>query len=417
MGVVGMRNIQKMVCKYSLRLVIATSIFFSLKLVKPSFGKDFYLHGRIRLSPEISMTEMFNDNIYLSNENEEHDHITSVQPWLEMSLGLFPDVHLDVIYLGLYEVYANSDNFKEDHHYGNLCLKADTEKGSLFELGLWGEDTANQPFSIEDNSREYTIATIYSDVSLNIAAATKIVSNLQYSARRYDDLINKQDDYNRRFITFGIAHTRSLIFPVLLEYRNEVQENNGVQPSSTEFSYQAVFAGFRWENKRRLSGSVRMGYLWSKYDGEKAYDGWATDTDFSYAISASTTATLRAMRGVRESTRSARETLDYFISEGGGISLNWKRFDTVQLTIMGDLECRDYKTGEDSADKREDTTYFAGVTFQWDVKEWLSVTFGYRYRKNESDMDVFEYIENRIYIEAILWSLSENTKRKKVRRN
>jgi hypothetical protein len=369
-----------------------------------SYSKEFMLHQRLKLSPEIVLTETFNDNIYRSDRNEDSDFITAIYPGFNLAFALFPGCYLDLIYLGAFESYQEADNVREDHHYGGLGMSFGSGQKSRIAFGIWGEDTANQPFSEDEESRDFRIGAVYTDVDLNITAKNQMFGNCQYSQRRYKDDINEIDDYDRQFVALGTVYSPFEQFPLLMEYRHEIQDNKEAIPDAIDFSYDAAYSGLKWGEERRLSGSLRLGYLWSQYNDKDIYNGWSTHTNLSYAVSPFTTAVLKANRDVRVSNISERESLDYYIYEGLGLSVDWRRLHYLQLKLTGRYEQRNFKTAEGSHDDRKDRIYTAGLTGQWDFKRWASVVLGYRFRENQSNDENYDYREDRMSVELILFS-------------
>jgi Putative beta-barrel porin 2 len=382
-------------------------VFMGIACAGAAWGKGVILWDRLKLEGEIAAMESYNDNIYLSDTDEENDFITSFFPSLDLKFAFTPSTRLDVLYSGMFNYYKDAKNFRKGHHYGHARLQSETAKGSAFEFGAWAEDSAIQPYAIDDRSKDYYIHALYADVNLMVAAATELFGTYQHSIRRFDVDIDKDDNYDRDFFTIGAINSRSSLFPLLLEYRFDTQDNDDAFPTPTEFSYQSAFTGFRWGEDRRLSGYLKAGYLWSKFDGSEAYNGWATDTALDYEIGPFTMLTATAERGVRESTRSARDTLDYYIYAGAGLSLTYTRLDPFRLIFFGDYENRDYRSAEFTTDAREDDFYIAGITTRYRFRDWLSFSLGYRYRMNNSSIDTLDYTENRFFAEVILLSTGE----------
>ncbi|WP_419662198.1 outer membrane beta-barrel protein [Desulfosarcina variabilis] len=358
----------------------------------------------IKLSPEVILREVYSDNIYLVDDEKTDDYITSVLPNMGMQIAFTPRSRVELLYLGRFDIYNTADNFRQDHHYGHLNFQLDTPKGSSVNLGAWGEDSANQPDSTEDRSKDYSIHALYADVDLMVFSATELFGTYQRSSRRFDDTIDRDDDFDRDFFAIGLVNSQSSLFPLLLEYRYETQENDQPATGSTDFVYQAAYTGFKWRQDQRLSGSLRVGYLWSEFNSASAYDGWVTDTDLKYALSDFTRITGTAYRGVRESTRSARDTLDYYIYAGGKLSIAYSRLDPFRFRIYGRYENKDYRLTEASVDSREDDLYSAGVSAQYNIEDWLSISLGYLYRMNDSSVETQKYKENRVFAELIVLS-------------
>ena len=391
------------------RILLFFFIFFlsSLTFIGNVSSKDIYLWENVKISPEIILRESYTDNIYLSDNEPNDDYITSIYPGVDMQVAFTPRTRIELLYLGRFDHYQNSENFKTDHHHGNAKLQMESAKGSSLELGAWGEDSAQQPDFETDRSKDYYINALYADANLMLFGSTELFGTYQHSIRRYDDNIDYTDDYDNDFFAVGVVNSFSPALPLLFEYRNEEQENNNYLPEPTKFSYQSVFTGFRWREQQRLSGNLRVGYLWSDYNGSSAYDGWAADTSLKYEIGPFTAAKFSFYRGVRESTRAARDILDYYVFAGGELFLNYTRFDPFRFDLLGRYMNKDYRSAMLAETDRTDDLFTAGAKMQYRYKDWLAFSLGYRYRMNDSNINTNDYDENRIFVEITLLSTGE----------
>ena len=399
-------------CRYLKSVGIVLLCLFCLSVSKSASAKEIVLWERFKIEPEIAARYTYRDNIYLTETDTETDYITTIMPGIDMQLALSSFARFEVLYLGAFEYYREADNFRTDHHYGDANLTFETEKGSLLKIGAFGRDSALQPYSIEDISKGFTIGALYTDMNLNIFSATELYGTYQYRQRRFDEdiyqLLRLQDNYNRHSFAVGMVNSMSSLFPILLEYRYENQQNDDATPEPTEFLTQAAFTGFKWGTDQRLSGSLRVGYLWSDYNDTDSYDGWATDTELTYRIGASTTLTAIADRGARESTSNARDTQDYYIYTGASLLLSYSFSDPLRLILMGDYENRDYRSAFiPGIDNREDDFYAAGATLRYGFHDWLAFSLAYHYRVNDSTIDTVDYRENRVWAEIILLSVGD----------
>ena len=402
----GERNLRQKIygTAFSLQLFCAWVVFLSFAITDTALSSEIILGEKLKFEPELILREAYRDNVYLSETDEENDFITAALPGLDIQFAITPRARVNLTYSGLFQYYKDADNFREDHHYGIGNFEMEAAGGSSLEIGVWGEDSAIQPYSIDDRSKDYYIGALYADGNLKIFTAIELFATIQHSIRRFDEEIDTEDDYDRDSAAVGLVYSRSSLFPVLLEYRYERQENDKALPEGTDFNFQAGYTGFKWGEGRRLSGTLRVGYLWSEFNGSDAYDGWVTDTQLRYNISPAINLRLRAERGVRESTRTARDTLDYFIFAGGGLAFEWRPIDALRFFLFGNYQNRDYRSAEITTADREDDFYLAGITAQYDLKDWLSFSLGYLHRNNDSTIGTLDYGENRVYLEIILFS-------------
>jgi hypothetical protein len=381
---------------------------------KTSYGSEFILWDRLKIEPEFALVTNYDDNIYQTSEDNTSDWITSFYPSIDTQIAFTPQSRIGLFYSGRYDDFQDAGNFRNDHHYAGAYLKLDSRKGTLWELGAWKEESAKQPFSVSDRSKDFTISAIYTDLNLSISEITQLYGHYHHSARRFENNSDRRDDYDRDSLALGVAYSRSHLFPLLLEYRYENQENDRPGFIPTQFVYHAAYTGFKWNPKGRLSGAFRLGYLRSTFNDADAYDGWAADTELTYSLSPFTRITGKIYRSVRETTRSDRDTLDYYIFAGSGLSVNYSRLDPIRFNLYSGYENRDYRSLNVSTDKREDDFLIAGLTVQWRVQTWLSIALGYRYRENDSTIDDLSYQENRLFVQLRLFPRENSLRRRRI---
>ena len=126
--------------------------------------------GRFRINPVLSMSESYSDNIYLDDQNEVGDYITAITPEVTFDVAVVPRNYFSLKYRGDFIYYSDADNFKKDHHLGSLSFHSRTRKESNFEVGVSAEDTAIQPFSEQDRSKDYTLQSAYAEALLMLGA-------------------------------------------------------------------------------------------------------------------------------------------------------------------------------------------------------------------------------------------------------
>jgi hypothetical protein len=400
--------LRKQIIGLTVFLLLLVLVLIHLK--GTSYGSEIILWERLKLEPEVALTQSFDDNIFRTAENKTSDWVTIFSPRMNTQFAFTPRYRVGLLYSGRFVNYQKADNFRRDHHYGNAYLQFESQKQSELEIGVWGENSAKQPYAEDDRSKDYTIGAVYADVKLNILDLTQFYGNYQHSTRHYDNAFDQRDDYDRDALMLGLVYSRSSLFPLLLEYRYEVEQNDQLDPIDSEFIYHAAYTGFKWNQQRRLSGSLRGGYIWSEYNSKDAYDGWAADTDLTYEVSPFTQIYAKVYRSVRESTRSERDTLDYYIFAGGELSIKYSRLNPIDLKLYGSYENRDYRSVDQLSDTREDDLFLTGITAQWRVQNWLSFVFGYRYRLNNSNDNELDYTDNRIFIGFIFFP-GENVRR------
>jgi len=376
--------------KYSV-LTALMLLFFSISFqVRPAAALEW---DRYRLTPGISITEAYTDNLFLTDEEKEDDYITRVSPELIFDVAIETGHYLSFSYKGDFEYYASFDNFRKDRHTGEVGWSMNRPVGHTFKAGIRGVDTSVQPFSAEDRQKSFTTWEAFLDLQYKVGNFSETGFRYDFTQRSFDDPRDESDDYDRHDLSLNFLYGYLSQFPLLLEYRLTLYDANDLDPPSTDFIAHAVLIGARWQPGARLSGALRVGYTITDFDGVSDFDGLMMDTDLGYALSEITTLKLSVTRLVQNRTAAQRETGNYFISTQGKLTAVFRYWESMPITAyIG------YTKNEFEGENREDDLFEAGITARYRLKDGLSFSAQYQYRQNESDLDAVDYTENRIEV-------------------
>lgn len=370
--------------------------------IENALAEDLMQWERFRLKADLSIAEFYSDNIYLDYTNIQDDFFTRISPALNLKTALTENARIGFSYTGVFDYYCNADNFRFDNHFGDINFEIDSPKGSLFQVGVKVEDSAKQPFSESDQSKDYLSTEFYSGLDWKLNPITTLGAGYEHIFRRFDERRYQRDDYVKNNFNLSVLVIRNKKLPWLTEYRHEQQKNDNMQPDPTELIYQAVLTGFSFRPERRLSGTLEFGYFWTEFNDQDTFDGWMTDTDLKYRIGGFSDISLTAQRGVEVSDRVARDTLDYYIYAGIGVIFGYHRFAPLQLFFEATYQNRDYRLVGSPSSGRDDDLYRIALRSGYQLREWLTLSLDYSYRSNRSDQAIQEYDENLFMIEATI---------------
>lgn len=361
-----------------------------------SYAEDGVSWGRLRFRPSVTISERYSDNIYREYQNEEEDYITRLLADVALDLAVAPRNYFTLKYQGDFLSYKNSENFRNDHHFGSFSFTSETSKGSHFLFGAEAKLTAVQPYSITDESKDYTFKYYYGDVALALFDFTELGVRYSQGTREFDEDQYRDDDYTRHILDCYFLNSRIHSVPLLLQYRFIHQDNNDIGVYSTDYNSHTFFLGGRWATERKLSGALRVGYFWVEFDQEDVddFDGLAIDTDLVYRFSEITSIALIVERGIRTPTASDRETGDYFLFTTAGLTITHQKWSKIRTRLYGFYSLRNYKELFTQQNVRDDELYRFGISINYIFKPWLSFVAEYRYQRNDSEVVSVEYTEN-----------------------
>lgn len=354
--------------------------------------------GRLRLLPAITVSESYSDNLYLVNKNETEDYFITMTPELSLDLAVVPKNYFSLNYRGDFLSYADADNFRQDHHYGSLSFNSETAKGSRFVAGVSSQVTAIQPFSEQEQSKDYTLQSAYMNLLARLGRVTDIEAQYSRQEREFDEQDFFDDNYIRDTCDFEVVYTRSSIWPLLVQYRYVRQDNNDLDEIDSDFQTHTIFLGGRWRSDKKFSGVFRVGYKWAEFEQSEAdeYEGYAADTNITYEFSEFTKLTHTAQSTIGSPTRSSRESGEYYVSNSIGFSITHRRWQRITTRLSLLYRNRNYREIQNSESIREDDYYRAGLSLDYAMRRWITFSLDYRYQENTSNIEGEDYSENLI---------------------
>jgi hypothetical protein len=354
---------------------------------------DWSEKGRFRLLPELSLKESYSDNIFKSPDEKQTEFITIVSPQVFFDIALAPKNYFSLHYAGDFEFHSEYDNFKTSGNLVEIAWDWLTPKGSSFKAGANIKDTASQPYSEGDRSKDYLLYRLFAYTTLKLGAITDLGFKYEYNARRYDTDIDRIDDYDRYTAAINLVYSYFTQIPLLIEYRFQDQQNQEFAMHSRDSTTHSVYLGARWQAAPRLNGTLRFGYYRTDFDADEFKDnsGFSTDSDLTYLFSEITTLRLTAFRNQISATLAERETGNSYVSEGGSFSIKHHYWEPIILKLEFHYTRNDYQDTN-----RLDHFYRFGNRVQYLFRNWLSLSLVYWYSDRHSNFAPVEYDENEI---------------------
>ena len=368
-------------------------LFFSV-LSSTAHSEEGLTWNRFRLSPLLSITEKYSDNIYLSNRERQNDTVTSISPKLSMDFSISPDNYINVEYEGRYSLYGKSDNFKKYIHKTDASWKWTTQKGSVLDIGASINLDSIQPYSPQDNHKDFAEKKLFGETSFEVSPFLDMGISYDHTVRRFDKSIYEVDDFDRDTATLRLLYKRLTDITFTSEYAYFYENNKESLP---DLASHVVLIGALWDPSKRLSGYLKSGYYRVNAKGNTSSSGFAMDADVSYRLTDIILLDLVAFRRVVTSVRVAREPGAYYISTGGGLNVSYSGLDNLVFTISSLYRNNKFEAFSSGYEQgRKDNYFNVGLTVKYAIQKYISFITNYQYRINNSTIDNESYTENRI---------------------
>jgi len=394
-------------------------------VVSPAMGKS-----RVELLPMITVTQVYDDNIFLDRTDKKSDYTTTVSPQVGLSVTSETN-NLKFSYAPTFVYYnANSDKNTVRHR---VSLNMGQQFGKYLKFNL-GETyyRTEQPFEIDSetqtvrrtrNTYERSNASAsmnyrfgpsenlsfgynhsllenedpsindgitqgpFANLSYWFNSNNGMVFNYRYSKGEFsrDDGLPAGDDFESHIT--GVRYIRRFgqRTRVFINYGLTIREFDG---TSSDYRVHNSSVGFSRTFSARTSLSANIGYFIQERD-------MSGDTS---GLSYSTSINRKIERGNISFSASTGQTEEFLEAERRGFtryrSLG-SSFSYQLLKKTNSYAGVSYRHNS-SADGSEDETYQGNLGFRMSFYRWFSAGMDYVYRKRNSDNPNNEYVDNRV---------------------
>ncbi len=419
--------------RYARLFLAALAAVLSVLVYSPSaMGK-----GRIEITPVVTVSEVYDDNIFLDKENTKSDYITSISP------GIGFDIYsqrngLDLFYAPTFVKYHEYSDNDTTRHNARLHAWQQMGKSLRFDLRdeyLKSEDPAEASLaSYEERQRlrhtRYTYERNVADAALRYQFGAEDSLKIGY---RHELLENKDpllDDTTEHGPYGGVTYWFDKHNGMDLNYRftrASFNRNDG-NPSGDDFDGHEFDVRYLYRWNQRTRAHVGYGYTIREFEDESREDrtvheglmgithsfspltslsfdvgyykpeGYGTD-DKGHASYGATLnrklerggLSLRARSGWDEDYLDAEEQRGYtrYWSVGGSV-------DYVLLKNLTAYANASYRENTYHLTDAGDETFGGRSGLRVGFLRWYSISLEYAYLNRRSDDPTDEHVDNRI---------------------
>jgi hypothetical protein len=388
----------------SIKITRSFFIVFLITLVTAFFVSSPEAHSEegitwncIRLLPGLSIMEKYSDNIFLSNKKRQNDAVTIISPQLSLDFSISPDNYVNVSYDGYYSLYRKADNFKKDIHKTDASWKWITPKGSILKIGAAMNFDSIQPYSLQDDHKDFVEMRLFGETAFEAGAFIDMGIAYDRTVQRFKKSLYNTDDFDRDTVTLRFAYKRLPDTTIVSEYSYFYQNNKDRSGPFKDLDAHVVLLGAQWDSSKKLHGHIKAGYYVVNSTSDTRSSGFAMDTDIGYRLTDVIVLNLVAYRRAVTSTRTARESGEYYISTGGGLKFSYSGLQALMLSANAQYKNNQFtQSSSEPGPTRKDDYFDLGVSATYDIQKWYSFITNYHYRVNNSSVDEETFTENRI---------------------
>lgn len=387
-----------------------------------------------KFHPHISVVGEYNDNLYLTSTNEKDDYITTISPGIKFAnmdnvSGIDFDYTLGAVFYGK---ESDKDYISHNAQLSAKYLTAEHFNFYLRNSFVRSEDSREQEYFTPITSNLYVLSTqVTRDIYWRNVFAPTIEyqfgpenrMGVNYRNNIYETQAaggdDSQENYINPFLTYWFNRHNGIqleygytkgdfdIDPDFTGHMGRGRYTNRFSKRSSaflEYTYtkrdfdaqdrdyeiNEPSIGLTYAFTPSLTGSAQVGYYWMDPESGVEKDGITYRGDLtSLNREDRTTVTLSFQGGYTE---------DFFTSENAGFtkyhritgSLNHRPTKKSSIGCFGSFERADY-----SMPDRSDDIWGAGLRGSYTILRWLTVSAEFSSRKRQSDVNTYDYTENR----------------------
>ena len=399
-----------------------------LVLLSPATGA----WAEMEIHPRLTVGEEYNDNIFLDATNEEEDWITTIEPGITLNYRN-RSVEAMADYSLRYRFYKensdeNLDDFKDVQQANANALFFANRPFTLRLAEVISREAIDQrdDYQYSDTENRSTVyhSTVTPEYRLQLMPTFSLLFGYTYDRTDYVD--SRGDDAEEHEGRVSLVKQLSADSEVFARYAYSIQLSDN---DADEFDRQDYTLGITQQIGGRTTLSIEGGYSQIEYDSGFDTDNtnWlvniayhlsepltlslAYSQDFTVTADDGLTKTEEASLGAGYSKESLSASTELFWNNSDYVRLDRKdtsygvRFDLskpLARAVTANFDAEYERAEFDNLGPDEDVNRVTlGTSLDYEYRRFL-VSLGYRYHKNDSDVDQHDYTNNIVTLSGTL---------------
>ena len=366
----------------------------------------------------MGVTETYGDNIYRSygGKEKEADWVTTISPGIQLRLPVQRhSAQLD--YRADINVFARNRETNFANQAASGAVNLDFAGGLKITVsdsftdaviprlgkGVKGVSGASDPFrDLPYNANDFTTRVIYRFLDRWSAEARFSNYDLRYK-NSYDD----GSTYNRSNFGGTLYYKLTPRTDALLDYTYSITD---YKTSDTfDSKTHAAYIGLSFDPTAKLRGYIKLGFEEKNYDQElptrnKTITTFSAVSSLSWSISPNNILTLTGTQLILEDWHTNAPYTYRDVSLGYRHHLT--AYEKIYLNANIGYGTQQFQQPTADVDNvlktRSDERIYAGGGIGYVPQPWLSFNLGYLYIHNDSNFINYDFIENKIFINATI---------------
>jgi hypothetical protein len=352
------------------------------------------------ITPSISYTGEYDDNVFRTKDNKESDYINIITPGIQLE------------YKGRHELRAG---YKVEILRYSDWNNLDTERHTAVLDGLFtfnrlqlrfGEEfrrTDDFPSTQLTQRIERNENTLGGGFDYDVARLWGVGfdarwGHVNYLEQGFDDLDRNSYTLAPSFYYRLTAKTRVFVEP------NFAVEEFGSGENRDNYRYRAL-VGARGDFTERFSVTGKAGFEYLDFQENTTQDDFGTfvgEIEATYRPLERLQTALILRRNALASTHANNLEYEAFTGVFAVTYAFTSKLLFIPRVAIGVDNYREDATIDGETKQRLDVLYGAGIGVRYQIQRWLRVDANYDFSARDSNFDVFDYTDNRVWFSIVL---------------
>lgn len=345
---------------------------------------------QVEVIPSITLSEQYDDNIYLDNDNKETEYLTMLTPGINLNVTSETNI-FELRYLPTFVWYYNETYEDIVRHSAGLNFGYDITERTRF--GIMGNySSSDDPIEnfegvvgVRQTRNKYHRGTLNTNISYQFGPENLFTLGYNFGVLENED--NSLDDRQFNNPYANLTYWFNLKNGLEIDYNYTYVEYDSDDEIIAPENYYINSAGARYLRRfqPQTTGSIRYAYTQSFYDDvTERYKIHDVSLGLSHAFSDTFSTDLNVGYSLRDNDGSNDDTISTF-----DVSF-FKTFNRGDFSLGGGSNWRDDFW---EADSRGLVRYWSAfVNFNYQLREQLNFYAGANYNIDEDDFDALRQI-------------------------
>lgn len=394
-------------------------------------------YARFLVTPSVSVREMYNDNIFLSEDDEEDDFITTISPNIDLKYS--PNTKLDMsLNYGLnFRIYADHNELNDTDLREVQSVRFNADARPFNRVYLKVTDTYDRVAidqrraTAEDNAyvnrTDRNVFAISPYVILPVTPSSSFTAGYEYINTWYRDSDATDSESHSLFGSLDKKFTPKVTGFLKYRFTNYRADTADTAAGVDDYDKHdgTVGVSYRLNARTELSGEAGQSYLNSgELDDSEAFI-WKVRAAYNEAIESAWSAVATYGRSFENSITNGateRENADLIVTFGraykiivnpyyrvdkfinvdredrvAGISTTISRnlSDKTTMSVNGSFEHQEFLPQSEEVEQ-----YSAGANLSYRIRKNTTMGIGYRFNRRDSDISSGDFDNNIAWIQG-----------------